>query len=664
MKASEYGENLLSGIREINAKKQRKAESRAKSNAWKAFGIKAAIGMGNSIMEGRQKEFLTNETNLANKLKVGNATDTATRYTAAESASQDFAGGREAYFQGLADPEVKNYLENQFEAGTYSQTEYDAYAKQLRTGWGKKLQEQHDGGLKATNEFLSKTGGDKDAFMKAAADSKATTLSGGIANFIGNKTGMLKTDLVNSTADMLSTAEELTTFKSTYKKTGDVSLAAFVATEGLEKGEGELGNKAATYSEIKTRPGTFGEEVSYIIQTNYDAKGNVSGIQEIFADATTGKFNFNTPQTSKVSSNFDLLISNVGADDTWKGVGGKALTDMDSEQYAELIDYVKDKVGEHHKSTSTVGGKMIIAEGEILGNIAGAIIYTGTKGEGWATAAQSKYIAQEMILADMRNPGSRSLNGAGFSNPYHTMFAVEAAVKNKKMNTGDIIADIGTKSLGGLYNAYRTETLTGRGEIDARLEANNFFGEDAGIEFAKFHKTVQAVLADDTMTGTDANLEAMYNKLYPTLLKPLVDMGEDTGVMDAAIPKPVSVKPVSVTGRLKLPSNIENVTDTTLRSATGQYKAVLRQEKLFLDSSKRFAPQTRTDVSPDTLKIINARNASKLEEEKVRLDKRIKAYVNLYGEKATPEMLEDFDDKEKELYFSTGTLPDRHTSAV
>ena len=243
------------------------------------------------------------------------------------------------------------------------------------------------------------------------------------------------------------------------------------------------------------------------------------------------------------------------------------------------------------------------------------------------------------------------------------MFAVEAAVKNKKMNTGDIIADIGTKSLGGLYNAYRTETLTGRGEIDARLEANNFFGEDAGIEFAKFHKTVQAVLADDTMTGTDANLEAMYNKLYPTLLKPLVDMGEDTGVMDAAIPKPVSVKPVSVTGRLKLPSNIENVTDTTLRSATGQYKAVLRQEKLFLDSSKRFAPQTRTDVSPDTLKIINARNASKLEEEKVRLDKRIKAYVNLYGEKATPEMLEDFDDKEKELYFSTGTLPDRHTPA-
>tara|TARA_R110001606_G_scaffold373143_1_gene530451 strand:+ start:3054 stop:5018 length:1965 start_codon:yes stop_codon:yes gene_type:complete len=653
MKASEYGENLLSGIREINAKKQRKAESRAKSNAWKAFGIKTAIGMGNSIMEGRQKEFLTNETNLANKLKVGNATDLATRYTAAESASQDFAGGREAYFQGLADPEVKNYLENQFEAGTYSQTEYDAYAKQLRTGWGKKLQEQHDGGLKATNDFLADTGGDKDAYMKAASNSKATTLSGGIANFIGNKTGMLKTDLVNSTADMLSTAEELTTFKSTYKKTGDVSLAAFVATEGLEKGEGELGNKAATYSEIKTRPGTFGEEVSYIIQTNYDAKGNVSGIQEIFADATTGKFNFNTAQTSKVSSNFDLLISSVGTDDRWKGVGGKALTDMDREQYEELTEYVKDKVGENYKSTSTVGGKMILAEGEILGNIAGAIVYTGTT-EKWATATQSKYIAQEMLLADMRNPGSRSLNGAGFSNPYHTMFAVEAAVKNGKMNTGDSIADLGTKSLGGLYNAYRTETSTGRDEIDARLEANNFFGEDAGIEFAKFHKTVQAVVADKTMTGTDANLEAMYNKLYPTLLKPPVDMGEDTGVMDGAIPpqgtsvSALQAPPVKTSGRSP---------QTTSGKAAVKQR---REYKLLGKYAERVAFLEKNIDAPVQYGIDNAK---KLLSAKKMMESSYNAYAEKYGYTLGQDELADLTDDEKTLYFSTGKRPGRHTPA-
>ena len=653
MKASEYGENLLSGIREINAKKQRKAESRAKSNAWKALGIKAAIGMGNSIMEGRQKEFLTNETNLANKLKVGNATDLATRYTAAESASQDFAGGREAYFQGLADPEVKNYLENQFEAGTYSQTEYDAYAKQLRTGWGKKLQEQHDGGLKATNDFLADTGGDKDAYMKAASNSKATTLSGGIANFIGNKTGMLKTDLVNSTADMLSTAEELNTFKATYKKTGDVSLAAFVATEGLEKGEGELGNKAATYSEIKTRPGTFGEEVSYIIQTNYDAKGNVSGIQEIFADATTGKFNFNTAQTSKVSSNFDLLISSVGTDDRWKGVGGKALTDMDREQYEELTEYVKDKVGENYKSTSTVGGKMILAEGEILGNIAGAIVYTGTT-EKWATATQSKYIAQEMLLADMRNPGSRSLNGAGFSNPYHTMFAVEAAVKNGKMNTGDSIADLGTKSLGGLYNAYRTETSTGRDEIDARLEANNFFGEDAGIEFAKFHKTVQAVVADKTMTGTDANLEAMYNKLYPTLLKPPVDMGEDTGVMDGAIPpqgtsvSALQAPPVKTSGRSP---------QTTSGKAAVKQR---REYKLLGKYAERVAFLEKNIDAPVQYGIDNAK---KLLSAKKMMESSYNAYAEKYGYTLGQDELADLTDDEKTLYFSTGKRPGRHTPA-
>ena len=87
-------------------------------------------------------------------------------------------------------------------------------------------------------------------------------------------------------------------------------------------------------------------------------------------------------------------------------------------------------------------------------------------------------------------------------------------------------------------------------------------------------------------------------------------------------------------------------------------------EKKFAALSEKLAPQTRTDITPDSLKIVNARNASKLEKEKVKLANRIKVYVNMYGEKATPEMLEDFDDKEKELYFSTGTLPDRHTPAV
>ena len=117
-------------------------------------------------------------------------------------------------------------------------------------------------------------------------------------------------------------------------------------------------------------------------------------------------------------------------------------------------------------------------------------------------------------------------------------------------------------------------------------------------------------------------------------------------------------------GRLKLPANLENATDTTRRSATSQYKAILSAEKKFAALSEKLAPQTRTDITPDSLKIVNARNASKLEKEKGRLDKRIKVYVNMYGEKATPEMLKEFTDEEREEYYNTGTIPDAFLPAT
>ena len=300
---------------------------------------------------------------------------------------------------------------------------------------------------------------------------------------------------------------------------------------------------------------------------------------------------------------------------------------------------------------------MLESVNDNLAGQVGAIIYTG-KTEGWATSRDAAIIGQHMIKKDAQNPGTRVMSGVGFNNPYHTMFAMSDAIDAQQLNITDGFTDIGTKSLSGLYNAYRSETTPGRAAIDAKLEETNYFEGKTGEKFKQFHITVKTVLNDNSIAGTPENLEAVFMQLYKP--NPLdADMNEDTGVMDAAIPAPVSVS-----GRLKLPANLENATDTTRRSAASQYKAILSAEKKFLALSEKLAPQTRTDVTPQAMEIINARNASKLAKEKAKLDNRIKVYVNMYGEKATPEMLEDFDDQEKELYFSTGTLPDRHTPAV
>lgn len=659
MSSTEFGESLLANVRERNDKRAREYEKRAKKDAWKALGVKAAIGLGKSMLEQRQEQFLNHETRLANKLKVANATDTATRYTTTEANANSFTGGRDLYFQGLAAPEVKGFMESEYATGTYNQSQYDLLEKQLTAKYAKSLQEQHRIGLEKTTEFLKTTGGDKDAYIAALKREKPGSASGIIANFIGSKTGIIKTDLHNSTQKMLERAEDLKTYQTTYAATGDSAISSFVAREGLLD-DVDLGVKAPTFSEVKTKKGAFGEEISYVTVVSTDKEG-VPSMKEIYADPTTGEFMLNTSQSSRVENNFNILSAQVqtATDKTYFEAGKNALINMDEDDLKFVQDVAKDRINKSNKSTGKVGQGMLESVNDNISGQLGAIIYTATKGEGWANSSDAAVIGQQMILNNAKNPGTRVMSGVGFNNPYHTMIAISDALDNEKINTiTDGFTDIGTKSLSGLYNAYRSETTPGRAAIDAKLEKTDYFAGKAGGKFKQFHTTVKAVFDDKTLAGTPENLEAMFMKMY--MPNPLdSDMNEDTGVMDAAIPAPVSVS-----GRLKLPANLDNATDTTRRSAESQYRAILSAEKKFLALSEKLAPQTRTDVTPQAMDIINARNASKLAKEKAKLDNRIKVYVNMYGEKASPEMLEDFDDKEKELYFSTGTLPDRHTPAV
>jgi hypothetical protein len=660
MSSTEFGESLLANVRERNDKRAREYEKRAKKDAWKELGVRAAIGLGKSMIEQRQEQFLNHETRLANKLKVSNATDTATRYTTTEANANAFTGGRDMYFQGLAAPQVKGFMESEYATGTYNQTQYDLLEKQLTAKYGKSLDEQHKIGLEKTNAFLETTGGDKGAYLAALKRENPGSASGIISKFIGSKTGIIKTDLHNSTQNMLERADQLKTYQTTYSATGDSAISAFVAKEGLLD-DVDLGEKAPTYSEVKTKSGPFGEEVSYLIQTVYDKDGVVSKFQEIYADPTTGEFMFNTAESSRIENNFNILTAQVqtATDKTYFEAGKNALINMDENDLKLVQDVAKDRINNSNKSTGRVGQGMLESVNDNISGKLGAIIYTATKGEGWATSSDAAIIGQQMILNNAQNPGTRVLSGVGFNNPYHTMFAMSDAFKNGKINTiTDGFTDIGTKSISGLYNAYRSETTPGRAAIEAKLKETNYFEGKVGGKFKQFHTAMKAVFDDKTLAGTPENLEAMFMKMY--MPNPIdSDMNKDTGVMDGAIPAPVSVS-----GRLKLPANLDNATDTTRRSAASQYKAILSAEKKFSALSEKLAPQTRTDVTPQAMEIINARNASKLAKEKAKLDNRIKVYVNMYGEKASPEMLEDFDDKEKELYFSTGTLPDRHTPAV
>ena len=50
MKASEFGQSLLSDIRERNQEEQRRAEKRAKRDSWKQLGLKVAMNVAEDIV--------------------------------------------------------------------------------------------------------------------------------------------------------------------------------------------------------------------------------------------------------------------------------------------------------------------------------------------------------------------------------------------------------------------------------------------------------------------------------------------------------------------------------------------------------------------------------------------------------------------------------------
>ena len=654
MSSTEYGESLLAGVRKRNDQREKEYRSRAKKDAWKTLGVKAAIGLGKSMIEQRQEQFLNHETQLANKLKVSNATDTATRYTTTEANANAFTGGRDMYFQGLASPQVKSFMESEYASGTYNQTQYDLLEKQLTAKYAKSLQEQHATGLEKTNSFLKTTGGDKGAYLEALKREKPGTASAIIGNFIGSKTGIIKTDLHNSTQKMLDTAEELKTYQSTYAATGDSAISTFVAKEGLLD-DVDLGTKAPTFSEVKTKKGPLGEEISYVTVVSTDKEG-VPSMKEIYADPTTGEFMLNTSQSSRVQNNFNILTAQVqtATDKTYFEAGKNALINMDEDDLKFVQDVAKDRINKSNKSTGRVGQGMLESVNDNLSGQLGAVIYTATRGEGWATAGDAVIIGQQMLKTNAENPGTRVMSGVGFNNPYHTMIAISDAFDNGKLSTiTDGFTDVGTKSLSGLYNAYRSETKPGRDAIEAKLKETNYFEGKTGETFKQFHTVVKTAIAEGK-AGTDENLSAIYMRLYKP--NPLdADMNKDTGVMDGAIP--TQGTSVSALQAPPVKTSLQKSKTTAGRAEVKQR----REYKLLNKYAERVAFLEKNINAPVQYGIDNAK---KLVSAKKLLESSYNAYAEKYGYTLGQDELADLTDDEKTLYFSTGKRPDRHSPAV
>jgi len=614
-----YGESLLADIRQRNDKLRSQAKKDARRGEWKALAVKIGMDVVDDVFAQRQANLLNSESALKAKLETTKALEFGTSYQKAETSAQEFEGGEDAYWASQAAPQVENYLQSQYQAGTYNKNAYNLYAKQLANKYGQELKTQHKGGYDLTQKFFAAGGKEKDAYVNAIKASQPATTMAGISNWIGKSTGLLDADLHNNTEKLLESSKALTGYKAAYAQTKDSALSAFLAEEGLMDRVDLDSPPPEVGTAIKTTNALGEEEISFPVKTIVNGE-----IIYTLVGNNNGQFNISNPQSQVTTNNFESLASII---ESGKGVpfmnaGTDAIANLDKETNEQLAEAVAEQVdlpvsSGLYKSTIERRNKRINAE-------AGAIIYTATKQEGWANTSDAKIIAAEMVSSAYINGNKqRALAGSGLKNPYHTMFAVNSAIEKGKINSFDSLSILGSKdNIVNMYNAYATETKPNREAIDALLESNDYFKNKIGGEdlFKQMHTTVKAVF-EKGVKGTDDTLGLMYQNIYGNK-KPEGSTSETSKTKE--VPQVIDI------ASLPIPAGADErgIVSSNTRRQTSAYKKLIELDKRIKSRNEKIAYFSEEDTY-NRGAIVNISKA--LEKEQNRFNNLYANYMNKYG---------------------------------
>jgi hypothetical protein len=155
MKASEFGQSLLSDIRERNQEEQRRAEKRAKRDSWKQLGLKVAMNVAEDIVSQRHQNLLYNEGVMANKLLIDTVHNETSDFTSQIKAADEFVGGRDAYLRNELDASADAYLKTLYPAGTYNANQFNSLKSTIVDGYFDKYKEAFTNREKANKDFIA-----------------------------------------------------------------------------------------------------------------------------------------------------------------------------------------------------------------------------------------------------------------------------------------------------------------------------------------------------------------------------------------------------------------------------------------------------------------------------------------------------------------------------
>ena len=518
MNSTEFGESLLASLQQRQDKIARDARKRAKKDAWKRLGVEVLIGAGKSLIENRQQEFLNNETNLANKMKIKTANDIATQVSQTEAAANGYEGGRDLFFQQKAKKSVNDYLQSQYPSGSYNQTDYDVLSNTLSNTWGKELEKQHNQKYETTQKFLQATGGEGvERYNELMKSQRGGDISGFVAEMIGRGTGILGTDSANVAANMLDSSQKVINFKKTYAKTGNVALSKFIADNKLLENV-KLRKAAPKILKTVERTDAYGGTTHALAIISEDENGNPIPTYVNFQD--NGKFSITNPDVAAEASTLNNQVAAIVSElrHPIKSKGQLILNSLSSEKSEIFADAIQKRIDDgNHANNSDEAKTIRESEQNKYHSMAGVLSETLEK-SGLFDSQTSNAVASELMVNSIQNPDNNVLLTAGVSNPYHTLHALNTVVSEEAIRKPPSV--INTLVRGNELNflrSYRNETTEGRKNIDAILKDNdNFSFINVQNALSAVHSAVYEVVNNPKLYAelTDSQaLKAAFDKL-------------------------------------------------------------------------------------------------------------------------------------------------------
>jgi hypothetical protein len=523
MKASEFGQSLLSDMRKRNDDAQRRAEKRAKKSKWKALGLKVALNVTQDIMQQRHQKLMNNEELMANKLKVDSVFNEANNFAATLKKAEEFEGGKDAYLRAELSGLVGSQLNGTYSPGTYSKSQFTALQNSLVDGYFDKYKKAFDTRAAANKQFL--ISGDKDRYYKnlqslhgdGTIGSSLTKLIKKIPG-VSQLTGNINSDLHQANQDILASlgtktgakldkagnkieSKGLQTYQEVYRKTQDVELAAYVAKKIKNV---DLDGPAPDYSDfidIDIPNGLDGtRKLKVKEETSYNKDGTYKGSRYV---ALTDKGYVGVSQES-LQGSIDFMTGAGLLKENQFNVGKVRMNQMSSADTALIQKsqkkYLEDSGAE---DTDSNFGDMLETRNNLL---ARSITMSGitAQNQGWGTSKEGHEIAVSMILKDVKkNEGTGDKVVTGLDNPFETAFTAYELMDTKKINVDSLVLPKIMSSGDKLYDTMYGLDFENRKKIVDRLENLDYFDKYANGENVEAMVNIVNYAVDNNLNPSD-----------------------------------------------------------------------------------------------------------------------------------------------------------------